>query len=296
MDSLELTMEGYIEYEKQRRISTVDAKGMFKILMGKENMYTQEQLEEIDKHRRMILEKYRNPLAITCDELLWASDNYKKLNGPQIFDILRRFGETAMRQASGIDFNKDANFCSLTSFPGVVVDFESVFAIGLVSNLKVNKKNPRTDTVVCAMFTNDPYIPVFPIWYRFDLKMNELMNSKQGRVDIANAYRLVCPNLTYPIMEIRDLKKLIAQEPEVKGNISKEQMVKILTNADTCSGIFDTGEYECDENYEVDKILESYGYIPGSVAECSIGMGSKATRDFWMFHMNNIANSINGKK
>ena len=251
MDGLELSMEGYIEYAQQQRISAGDVKGVFKSLFGKAEIYTQEQLQEIDAHRRKILERYRNPYAITRQEMEWAANNYKNLNDPQIIDILTRYGESAMRSADGLDFNRNATLFSLTTFPGVIIDYEDVFAIGLVSNAKVNKRNTRTDTVVCVMFTNDPYIPVFPIWYRYDLKLNEMMYSQQARIDIMNAYQAVCPNLTYPITEVKELKKIIAQEPNIKGNISKEQMEKILTDADYCSGIFDTSEYECYVNYSV---------------------------------------------
>ncbi|MBQ7766306.1 MAG: hypothetical protein IJ397_05645 [Lachnospiraceae bacterium] len=296
MDSLELSMEGYIEYARQQRISAGDVKGVFKSLFGKTEIYTQEQLQEIDAHRREILERYRNPYAITRQEIEWAANNYKNLNEPQIIDILTRYGETAMRSADGLDFNRNATLFSLTTFPGVIIDYEDVFAIGLVSNVKVNKRNTRTDTVVCVMFTNDPYIPVFPIWYRYDLKLNEMMYSQQARIDIANAYQAVCPNLTYPITEVKELKKIIAQEPNIKGNISKEQMEKYLTDADYCSGIFDTSEYECYVNYSVEDLLESYGYVRGPVAEKTLGMGSKSTRDFWMFHIDNISKRVKGKQ
>ena len=126
---------------------------------------TKEQLKEIDEHRKSILEKYRNTKAITRNELAWASNSYKNLNQQQIFDILIRFGESAMRWANGMDFNKEATFFSLTSFPGVIIDYQDVFAIGLVSNVKVNKYKTGTDTVVCVLFTNDPYVPAFPLWY-----------------------------------------------------------------------------------------------------------------------------------
>ena len=296
MDYLELSMEGYIEYAQQQRVLAGDVKGIFKTLMGKEEIYTQEQLKEIDEHRKSILEKYRNTNAITRNELAWASNSYKNLNQQQIFDILIRFGESAMRWANGMDFNKEATFFSLTSFPGVIIDYQDVFAIGLVSNVKVNKYKTGTDTVVCVLFTNDPYVPAFPLWYCYDLKFGELISSKQARVDISNAYKGVCPNLTYPIMEVKDLLNIIKREPEVKGNINKQTMEKLLMEANNCSGIFDTEEYDNYMPDEVANLLESYGYIRGKVAEQCIGMESKPIRDFWMFHMKNLANTVNGQK
>lgn len=83
-------------------------------------------------------------------------------------------------------------------------------------------------------------------------------------------------------------------ELSMEGYIEYAQQQRVL--AGDVKGIFDTEEYDNYMPDEVANLLESYGYIRGKVAEQCIGMESKPIRDFWMFHMKNLANTVNGQK
>ena len=254
---------------------------------------TEEQLEQIEQHRIRIMEKYRLPKGITRNELAWAADNHRKLNEQQIADILIRYSLSSMRSAEGIDFT--SNFFILTGYQGVVVDVEDIFAIGLISDHRCNKLQRGTDTILCAVFTNDPYIPAFPIRYTFPLRMmqGELAESKEGRAQITAAYNDFCPNLTYPIVSVQELRDLVAKVENVRGKISKQFMGKLLSEASWLSDIFDMRELTGYISPETIAFFEQYGYLREEIAAQAIGMHNNAIRKFWDMHINKINNGTN---
>ena len=48
-------------------------------------------------------------------------------------------------------------FFVLTDFEKAVVDMEDVFAVGITGDYKY--QDSKEEAVLCAVFTNDPYIP-----------------------------------------------------------------------------------------------------------------------------------------
>ena len=110
-------------------------------------------------HRERILEKYRMKDGISRIELWQAVRQYRSLSCSQCEDILFRAANSALISADGAAYSR--NFFVPALFEKMVVDAKDVFAVGISASYKVSLK-PR-EVILCAVFTNDPYVPVFPI-------------------------------------------------------------------------------------------------------------------------------------
>ena len=137
--------------------------------------YTEEQLDQIAEHRLHILEKYRQTQGITRAELMNASDNYKKLTDDQAAEVLVRIANSTISSTMGAAYT--GNFFVPTAFEKTIVDAEDVFAVGYTNDYKLQVDGQ--EVILCAVFTNDPYIPVFPMIYIGKLGFFEIMKSKK---------------------------------------------------------------------------------------------------------------------
>lgn len=88
-----------------------------------------------------------------------------------------------------------------TAFEKTIVDAQDVFAVGYTSDYKL--QDAKSEVILCAVFTNDPYIPVFPMIYVGNLGFFEIMKSKKGRQDVNALFEAMCPNLTYPVQDLK---------------------------------------------------------------------------------------------
>ena len=162
---------------------------------------------------------------------------------------------------------------------GMVVDAEDIFAVCYTSDYRLTANS--SEVILCAVFTNDPYIPVFPMVFLGKTGMFELLKSKKGRENVKATFESNCPKLTYPVMELKEMKKIVKKEESVRGNIDKKFMLKNMEDAHYSSGLFDTrglserlGEY-------TEALMEEYGYYPVTVINEEIGMGDKKIAKFW---------------
>lgn len=134
---------------------------------------------------------------------------------------------------------------------------EDVFAVGLTSNCQFHEGG--VDTILCVLFTNDPYIPVAPVFLKENWNYLKWEKAKKRKF-VTEFFEFICPNLTYPVQELKSLKKLIKSEENVKGNIEKKDILKYISNAETASGIFNLKKMKFYMPIEIEMMFEDYGY------------------------------------
>lgn len=262
-------VQGYVDYAAR---------------MGWPN-YTEEQLDQIAEHRTRILEKYRQTQGITRAELTQASDNYKNLSDDQAADILRRVANSAISSTIGAAYT--GNFFVPTAFEKTVVAAEDVFAVGYTSDYRLQADGQ--EVILCAVFTNDPYIPVFPMIYVGELGFFELMKSKKGREGVSALFEILCPNLTYPVEDLKKLKKQIKSEGAVKGNIDLKVMLNSIADAEMSYNLFNTKEMHSDLYFSTAEMLDAYGYIQEKEVDQILKMDKMFNRNYWTKQMKRLA-------
>lgn len=237
-------MQGYIDYADR-------------MILGN---YTDEQLEVIQKHRDEILMKYCFPadVEITEEDLKDQEPRsiYEITSNEKDMAILANIIETVVHVTYGSAVS--TRFVSLMDFQRTIVDMEDVFAVGFTSTPKIG--NSGEDAVLCAIFTNDPYIPVFPMIWFGKLNFLELRKSKKTRKAITEFFEKVCPNLTYPVQELKLLKKQIKSDKSVNGNIATKDMLSYISKARSGSGIFNAEKMSVYVPLGTQQMLSDYGY------------------------------------
>lgn len=239
--------------------------------------YTEEQLDAIVAHRDAILEKYRVTQGISRSELIKASDNYKKLTDDEAADVLIRMAKSSLSETTGAAYT--GYFFVPTEFEKTIIDAQDVFAVGYTSDYKL--KDAKNEVILCAVFTNDPYIPVFPMVYVGKLGLFEIMKSKKGRQGVAALFKMICPNLTYPVQELKQLKKQIKADGLVKGNIDQNFMLDKISDALVSSGMFNTKNMDCLLSPSSSVMLEAIGYIPETEINAIMKMDKMFNRRYW---------------
>lgn len=239
--------------------------------------YTEEQLDQIAVHRETILEKYRQVNGISRVDLMNASDNYKKLTDDQATDVLVRIANSTISSTMGAAYT--GNFFVPTRFEKTIVDAEDVFAVGFTNDYKLQADGQ--EVILCAVFTNDPYIPVFPMIYIGKLGFFELMKSKKGREGVSALFESICPNLTYPVQDLKQLKKQLKTDGNVKGNIDLKTMLDKISDASSSFGIFNTKEMHSDLYPSSAAMLDEYGYIQEEQINQILKMDKMFNRKYW---------------
>ena len=239
--------------------------------------YTEEQLDQIAVHRDAILEKYRRHNGISRKDLISASDNYKMLSDEEAADTLYRVANSSITSTMGAAYTAD--FFVPTDYDKTIVDSEDVFAVGYTND--INFQIDGQEVILCAVFTNDPYIPVFPMVYLGKLGSFEMMKSKKGRQGVNDLFESICPNLTYPVQDLKHLKKQLKSEGNVKGNIDIKCMLDIIADASSSFGIFDTSKLHCNLYPSAAEMLDKYGYIQEEEINQILHMDKMFNRRFW---------------
>lgn len=239
--------------------------------------YTEEQLDQIAVHRSTILEKYRQNNGISRADLINASDNYKKLTDDQAAEVLFRVANSTISSTIGAAYT--GNFFVPTGFEKTIVDAEDVFAVGYTNDYKLQADGQ--EVILCAVFTNDPYIPVFPMIYIGKLGFFELMKSKKGREGVSALFESICPNLTYPVQDLKQLKKQLKSDGNVQGNIDLKNMLDKISDASSSFGLFNTKEMHSDLYPSSAAMLDEYGYIQEEQINQILKMDKMFNRKFW---------------
>jgi hypothetical protein len=248
--------------------------------------YSEEQLDTIAVHRDAILEKYRMTKGISRADLTVASNNYTTLTDDEAADVLMRVANSSVSVTAGAAYS--GYFFVPTSFEKVIVDAEDVFAVGYTSDYTfLDSKN---EVILCAVFTNDLYIPVFPMIYIGKLGFFEIMKSKKGRQGVEGLFELMCPNLTYPVQELKQLKKQIKADGSVRGNIDQKFMLDKIFDASTSSGIFNPKKMRGDLYPSSAEMLDAYGYIQDTQIIQIMKMDKMFNRRYWKKQIKKPAN------
>lgn len=260
-------VSGYVEYAKK--------------VLKKE--YSEEQLDQIDAHRTSILEKYRMTKGISRAELAQASENYRNLTDEQAEDVLLRVYMSSVGSTMGASYT--SNFFLPTEYEKVVVDAADVFAVGFT---RVNDPGYDGETLLCVVFTNDQYIPAFTMVFGGELGFFELLKSKKGRKGIVDSFSAKCPNLTYPVQELKLLKKQIKSEGTVKGNVDKQFVLEKIDEAFVESGIFNTKKMSSSIWFATKDMLDEYGYIVDTDVNSILKMDRMFNRNYWNKQLNRL--------
>lgn len=100
----------------------------------------------------------------------------------------------------------------------------------------------------------------------------------------------ICPNLTYPVQELKKLKKQIKSEGTVKGNLEQKFMLDRISDASSGKGIFDTTKMHSDLYPSSAEMLDEYGYIQETQINQILKMDKMFNRRYWNKQMKRISN------
>lgn len=248
--------------------------------------YSAEKLDEITNHRDKILEKYRMKDGISRAELQEASDNYKKLSDEQAAQVLMKVANSSITSTIGAAYT--GGFFAPTKFERTIVDAEDVFAVGYTTDYQIQAGT--AEVILCAVFTNDPYLPVFPMIYLGEVGFFEIMKSKKGRQGVNVLFELMCPNLTYPVQDLKKLKKQIKSEEVVKGNIERKFMIEKISDTSRSYGIFNSQKLYSTLPIETEEMLDAYGYIHKEQIDQIMKMDKTSNRRYWKKQIKRLAN------
>ncbi len=263
-------VKGYVEYAVDMRMPS----------------YSEEQLDEIATHRGQVLEKYRMSQGISRSELQGASDNYKKLSDEQAADILNRIANSSVSSTMGAAYTE--SFFVPTQYEKTIVDAQDVFAVGYMSTYKQEVKGG--DVILCAVFTNDPYIPAFPVVYIGKMGLFEIFNSKKGRQGVQALFESICPNLTYPVQELDKLRKQIKSDGSVKGNIDLKAMLDMILSAESETGVFNTKVMQSELMPASADMLDQYGFIQETQINEILKLDKMFNRNYWNKQIKRLTN------
>lgn len=258
---LESSIQGYVQYGQK--------------VLHKD--YSIDEMRKILQHRNSILEKYRNTGGISKNELKEASDNYKRLSDDEARSVWCRAMNSGISNTIGAAYT--AEFFAPTNYSGMIVDASDIFAVGFTTDASLNSIS--NEAILCAVFTNDPYVPVFPVIYSGKISFFELTKSKKGRADVVEMFTTMCPNLTYPVGDLKQLKKQIVQEEKVRGNIDKKFMLGQIKNASISFELFDTKKMGSYLNIKSAEMLDEIGYIQRAEINSILCLDSRSNRNYW---------------
>lgn len=180
-------------------------------------------------------------------------------------------------------------------YDGVAVDADSVFAIGLTQNI-FYKASIKEQPYLCALFTNDPYFPVIGMTFlpkttKSFLAMERSKN-KERVAALQEILPKMFPHLTYPVMDMKEMKKLVKQEGTVRGNMNPELMIELLGNG--VSSPFWAIDSAMPENMPsgIAMAIQNYGYISQADVFNWMGLDDAGLRAAWAPCFNEAAQQL----
>lgn len=235
------------------------------------------QYEDIVRHRSEILEKYRMTEGISREELMYAGDNYRKLTEEQAQDVIVRFANSTIETSAGAAYTE--NFFAPMGFPRTIVDADDVFAVGYTTDRRILIKGQ--EAILCAVFTNDPFLPFFPMIYAGKLGFFDVVKSKKGREGVSELFEGICKNLTYPVQDIMKLAKTVSTEGSVRGDMDGSLMLQGCSLAVAGKGIFDSDTISGEIPMETADLLDEYGYVDTDTIAILLKLDKTFPRMYW---------------
>lgn len=242
------------------------------------NRIPESKYEEVLEHRNRILEKYRNNNGITIDELKIASANYKNLSDQQARDVITRARNSEVNSTLGGLYT--TKFIMPTLFEKTIVSMDDVFAVAYTSDSSFYSMNGEAISV--DFFTNDPYMSAFSMVFTGESDKGFFKTkSSSGRAAITYLFGSLCPNLKYPIQELKDFQKQLKSDKCVKGNIDYKIMMDLVDRASIYMTPFESKKlpnYPSDEEIE---LINKYGYITHEKVNEILRMDKRKNFDYW---------------
>ncbi|MCC8162018.1 MAG: hypothetical protein LIO86_02330 [Lachnospiraceae bacterium] len=236
------------------------------------------ELQDVVIHRDGILEKYRRLNdGIDREALEYAGDNFRKLSEEEILNVILMTDERLLDDYTGASFND--YFFIPNGFDQLIVDAQDVFAVGYTT-YKGESIN-GSEIILCAVFTNDPYIPAFPVVFTGKKKFMEIGKSAAGRQAAEELFESNCPNLTYPVCDLKELKNQIGAENEIRGNIDRKTMLKMISDAQSCITIFNLKRMDSVIPESSELWIEEYGYMGEAYFHDALHLDRRANQNFW---------------
>lgn len=250
----------------------------------RKDSYSIEELKKIIEHKNNLVAKFKNPNGINRIELENASDNYKKLTDDQAQDILRRIAKSTVKSTIGAGYTEQ--FFVPTSYEGLIVDAKDIFAVGFGTDFKLHSGSD--EVILCAVFTNDPYVPVFPMVYVGKTSFFELTKSKKGRANVSAIFESICPNLTYEVGDLKQLKKQIKNDGSVKGKLDSQFVLDKIEDALCSRGLFNTKDMYSNMYASSATMLDEMGYIYEEDIDEILKMDKMFNRNYWSKQIKNM--------
>lgn len=261
-EELKASIKGYVQYGK-------------KVL---EKDYTIEEMQQIKARKEQVLEQFSiKEIGISDKALQNASDNFMSLSDEECLDVLLRVSQSRINTMPGIAYNEA--ILLPTEFEKVIVPMHDVFAIGFATDYSI--KNADVESIVCAFFTNDPYVPVLSMQYVARKGFFDVVKSKKGREALIEVFSEMCPNLPYPIDDLKVLEKTIKRDGNVKGNIEYKTMLKMISDARYGVGIHNTENMVERLNSESEKMINEINYISDNRIDFILKLDKLINRKFW---------------
>lgn len=174
-------------------------------------------------------------------------------------------------------------------YDGVAVDADSVFAIALTKNIFFKAKASE-QPYLCALFTNDPYFPVIgmtflPMTSKSFLALERTKN-KERVSSLQELLPKIFPNLTYSVMDMKDMKKLVKQEGKVRGSMDPALMTELLDKG--VSVPFWNIDSVMPDNMPsgIAMSIQNYGYISIEDVFRWLGLTDPVLRRHWQPYFN----------
>ena len=239
--------------------------------------HSTEELRNILNHREELLGTLQNENAITREELIYAGNNYKGLSEEEAMNVIVGMLQSQVYDQAGAGVGK--NFFVLKDYDGVLVDAKDVFAIGFTTDARAQVNS--SEVLLCALFTNDPYVPVVPLIYVVKKGFFEFSKSKEGREAVVNILTAKCPNLTYAVQDLNELKKRIKRDGCVKGKLNEKFMLDQIGNATAGIGIFDVRKMNPKFTSYTTSMLNRMGYLLDTEIEVLLKWDKTSNRKYW---------------
>lgn len=118
----------------------------------------------------------------------------------------------------------------------------------------------------------------------------EIMKSKKGRQGVVELFESMCPNLTYPVQDLKMLKKQIKADGGVKGNIDQKMMLDRISDASISYGIFNTKKMHSELYPSSADMLDQYGYIQEDQINQILKMDKMFNRNYWNKQIKRLSN------
>lgn len=246
--------------------------------------YTIEELKEIVSHKDSIVRKYKRKSGNVREDLATACVNYKQLSDSQALNILVKAVDSSVTSTLGAAYS--GKFFLPTQYEGVIVDSADVFAVGYTTDFKLQTpESASSEVILCGVFTNDPYIPAFPMVYVAKTGFFDIIKSKRGRAGVNSLFESMCPYLTYPVGDIKDLKKQIKQEGTLNSKMDMELAINLMDDLYGGSGIFNTKKMVDSLPYGSKSLLDDMGYITEEDIQSILRLDNSACGRFWKKQM-----------